>query len=196
MEEKDRWSVHLEYLKLAITLATGVLAVAAAIYSDATKVPADSSRFVLLVCVALILLTLLASVLGVIYLSNYYRKWVKPEGVDANIIKAANETRSRPVTKSAGFSFFGLMAAGAALAAFFAWRTLAVDPSSPVQLLPVADSLVAGRIDAKKETATFRSLETRADKVQVVYVIAPGPKTITITFAAKTGALEAINAQP
>ena len=34
MNDKDKWSAHLEYLKVAITLATAMLTVAAAIYSD------------------------------------------------------------------------------------------------------------------------------------------------------------------
>jgi hypothetical protein len=196
MEEKDRWSVVLEYLKLAVTLATGLLAVAAAIYSDATKVPTDNSRFVLLGCVAFVLLTLIGSVLGVIKLSNHYRMWRKPEGADADATAAANEKRSRAVTVNAGLSFFGLVAAGIALSAFFAWRTLALDASSPTQVLTVADGLVASRIDPKKETATIRGFETRPDRFYVTYAITPGTKTITFIFLAKNGSLETIDVKP
>jgi hypothetical protein len=81
MEEKDRWSVIIEYLKLEIALSTAVIAAAATIYGDSSKIPGGSAnfwlfdvsnRYLLFTAVIGFFLTLLASVSALICFSNHF----------------------------------------------------------------------------------------------------------------------------
>jgi hypothetical protein len=58
MNDKDKYSAHLEYLKVAITISTALLAVAAAIFSDSSKMPVDASRYALLTSAGFVFVTL------------------------------------------------------------------------------------------------------------------------------------------
>jgi hypothetical protein len=71
MDTHDRWGAHLEYFKLSIALTTALIAAAAAIYVDASKIPTDYSRYVLLGGVGMFALTFICSVWGVAILASY-----------------------------------------------------------------------------------------------------------------------------
>ena len=116
MNDKDKWSAHLEYLKTAITIAAVILAAASAIYSDPTKIPHDGAKYVLLLSAICVLVTLVSSVMGVIHLSNYLIR------SDPN-----DNTRSTQVTMYSGGSFYGLISAGVFLTIFFGWRAIIGD---------------------------------------------------------------------
>ncbi len=72
MSDQEKWSAHLEYLKVAITLSTAILAVSAGVFADSSKIPVDSSRIALLISALFVFLTLVFSIIGVIRLSNFY----------------------------------------------------------------------------------------------------------------------------
>ncbi|MGH6644462.1 MAG: hypothetical protein ACRED3_17375 [Bradyrhizobium sp.] len=81
MEEKDAWSVHVEYLKLAIALSTAVIAATVAIYVDNSKIPtgqielcgfALTARLLLLLGVGSFLGVLVTSLLTVMFLANHF----------------------------------------------------------------------------------------------------------------------------
>src|SRR5207253_2777673 len=72
MEEKDRWSIHIEYLKVAIALATALIAAGAAIYIDVSKIPTDYSRYILLAGVGVFFIMLASSVWAVASLANHF----------------------------------------------------------------------------------------------------------------------------
>jgi hypothetical protein len=68
--ENERWSAHLEYLKVAVALSTATLAAAAAVYSDPSKIPTDGSKYVLFACAAAVLATLVMSVFAIVAVAN------------------------------------------------------------------------------------------------------------------------------
>src|ERR1700722_19848378 len=84
MEEKDSWSILLEYLKLAIGLSTAIIAAAAAFYVDNSKIPtgqltvcgfAIPARYLLLVGVAAFGLVLACALFTMGFLSNHFVKF-------------------------------------------------------------------------------------------------------------------------
>jgi uncharacterized membrane protein len=117
MEEKDRWSVHVEYLKLAIALATALIAAGAAIYVDASKIPTDDSRYLLLVGVGAFFITLLCSLYSIASLANHFlhlpRADVAEQPDQAQALAPERTARAKRVTRwaNASFIFLGLGAA-------------------------------------------------------------------------------------
>lgn len=83
MEEKDSWSILVEYLKVAIALSAAIIAAAAAIYVDNAKIPSGSvefpwfelpTRYFLFGGILCFFLVLLTSVLTLGFLSNHFLK--------------------------------------------------------------------------------------------------------------------------
>jgi hypothetical protein len=71
MNENEKWSFHVEYLKLAIALATAVIAAAAAIYVDSSKIPMDSTRYFLLYGIGAFFAMLITSVWSLALLGSH-----------------------------------------------------------------------------------------------------------------------------
>lgn len=183
MKENDRWSVHLEYLKVAITLATAMLAAAAAVYSEPAKIPSDDSKYVLLGCAVAVLLTLIASVLAITAVAN----------------RVADKTPTGPTTSitiMSGFSFFALVATGILLLIFFTWRTLSGGLTGPQQAIEVAQTLIEKQIAKPSEIVTLVSLEAKAEKFDLLFRIASGPKTVSVVFDPKTRSILSLFVQP
>jgi hypothetical protein len=109
---KDRWAIHVEFLKVIVTLSAGILTAAVAIYSDTTKIPRDSSKWPLLGCAVFVFLTLVTSLLSCAALSNVMLN-----------SGAAGHRHERRVTIFAGLSFYTLMLAGLCLIVFVALRS-------------------------------------------------------------------------
>lgn len=119
MEEKDAWSVHVEYLKLAIALSTAVIAATVAIYVDNSKIPTGqiefcgfvlTARFLLLLGVASFLGVLVTSLLTVMFLANHFvtfqssplsraAAWVKVAATAAATASASAEALKATVAR-------------------------------------------------------------------------------------------------
>ena len=110
--EKDKWSAHLEFCKLIITLATALLTATAVIYADSSKVPRGTSRYILLFCDVSLIATLGCSIMASIYLSNLLLYSDDPD-------VQALARRGAKVTKWAGSAFGFLMLSGLFLVVFF-----------------------------------------------------------------------------
>lgn len=112
MNDKDKWSAHLEFAKLVLALASALLTATAIIYADPTKIPRGASRYILLLCDASLLGTLIFSVLASIALSNLL---VNSDDTDTD----RRRQRAARVTTFSGLAFYFLMASGAFLLIFF-----------------------------------------------------------------------------
>ena len=136
MDEKDRWSIHVEYLKTAIALATALIAAGAAIYVDASKIPVDSSRYFLLAAVGVFFSTLTFSAwsMGLLgtHLAGSRNDTAQPAAVPAIDTSSMPSTTpistTAPVTPAAkcraainlaNASFFSLIIGAALLGVFF-----------------------------------------------------------------------------
>jgi hypothetical protein len=189
MNDKDKWSAHLEYLKVAITLSTAILAVAAAIYSDSAKIPGDASKYALLASAIFVFLTLVTSIMGVIYLSNY-------------LIRATTDTadaqgkKARKITYAAGASFFSFLATGACILAFFLMRTFSSAVVPPARALENVATILKGQFSATGERLVFQRFEVKGSKYLVEYLVGQGPRTFRATLDANTGQVESIEGQP
>jgi hypothetical protein len=192
MNDKDKWSAHLEYLKVAITLATAMLTVAAAIYSDPSKIPTDNSKFALLVCAIFVFLTLVSSVTAVIHLSNYLIRPVDPAAPDV----ADDRRRGSKITVAAGASFFCLVATGLCILVFFSWRTFSHEPTPPLVAIEAVTEILKGQIDSRTESLSLDSFEARGNEYLLDYTIVPGGNKFHSSFDPKAGRVESIKRQP
>ena len=188
MQEHERWGVHLEYLKVAIALATTLLTVAAAVYFDASKVPADNSRFLLLACAVAVLWTLIYSVLALIALAN--RLVLFTAGT------AGTSPPTLPITQRSGLSFFGLIVTGVLLFAFFAWRTVTGGVAGPQQAIEAGQALVAKQVATANDAVALSTLDTKADKFHLVFKVTPAGKTATVIYDPKTLTVTSLTVQP
>src|SRR5438270_6519402 len=118
MEENERWSIHLEYLKVAIALSTALLAAAAAIFVDSSKIPTDDSRYLLLLGAAGFFLVLIAAVVGMGFLGNHLVTFGTAKAA------AAPKRRSTIAVVAMNISFGCLVGAALLLGLFFGLRTL------------------------------------------------------------------------
>jgi hypothetical protein len=107
MNDKDKYSAHLEYLKVAITISTALLAVAAAIFSDSSKMPVDASRYALLTSAGFVFVTLVSSIFAIVYLCNFLVRSDEQDTTGAN-----------KITRASGVSFFSIVLAGAVCSLF------------------------------------------------------------------------------
>lgn len=181
LKPNERWSVHLEYLKVAIGLATATLAVAAAVYSDPTKMPNDNSRWALLACVFGVFVTLISSVLAVIYLANHVR---------------AGKGQENKITWWAGASFFALMFSGLLLLVFFGWRTVIGGVASPQQAMDVSLLEVEKRYTKPGgAVAELSSFEVKNDRFTITYKVLPG-RLATVVFDPKGNSITSMSIQP
>lgn len=153
MEEKDRWSIHVEYLKMAIALATALIAAGAAIYVDASKIPPDGSRYLLLAAVGIFFITLFCSVYSIASLANHFlhlpQAGVAESAAQAQALAPQRTARANRVTRWASASFIFLGLGAAVLGAFFGVRTFAA--GTPLeQAVATANAASARLIDPKK----------------------------------------------
>jgi hypothetical protein len=196
VEEKDRWSLHVEYLKLAVGLSTAVVAAAAAIYVDESKIPADGTRYWLAVGLGVFLLTLVASVAGIGLFGNHFSH-VEPlppihvaAGADQAAVKAAIDAaraahgglsvHARRALHATNVSFATLLVAVGLLAVFVVLRTLGPTSASA---LDRAIRLASNNLNidtAKGETAALRSADLQGDKYVMTYEISPGSKQVVV----------------
>lgn len=197
MLENDRWSVHLEYLKLTVTLATGILALAVAVYSDGAKIPADGSRYVLLGCAGAVLLTLVLATLGITALGNHLLHWEDPgSGPTINqAIADRNKVRANKVLWRSGGAFFLLVFSGALLAVFFGFRTLSSTPITVDKITQAATAFVATQV-TPNETATLRTIDVKGDDYQIVFSVSPGTKSLVTLYGGRTAALISFKVVP
>lgn len=186
MKENERWSIHLEYLKLAIALATGILTAAAAVYWDASKVPGDGSRWVLLASALAVVVTLVYSVLAVIALANR---------VALSGLSGVTAPATEPITRRAGVSFFALIATGILLFAFFAWRTVLGGTPGPLQAIGATQPMVERQFAKASEPVVLASLETKSDGIHLVFKVGT-TRTATAVYDPKTGSVVSLAAQP
>ena len=186
MEEKDRWSIHLEYLKMAIALATALIAAGAAIYVDASKIPTDNSRYLLLAGIGIFFVTLFCSVYSIAGLANHFLHLPKanvPDPTDAAQLAKLKQERTNRAERvtgwaSASFVFLGLGAA--ALAGFFGIRTFTA--GTPFEeAIATAKTASVKLIDPKKgESEKLKSVEVQPDSYRLVYEVNPGGENIVV----------------
>jgi hypothetical protein len=186
MEENDRWSAHVEYLKLAIALATALIAAAAAIYVDTTKIPTDNSRYLLLFAISMFFLTLITSLWSLACLGTHLRQ----AGATGATDDAANAA-----TTLANASFILLAISTGVLGVFFGLRTVSGAPSFE-RSIATAETAKKPLIDvAKGETASLKSLELQGQNYQMVFQVNPGPSTITVITDASGANLQSAKRQ-
>jgi lysylphosphatidylglycerol synthetase-like protein (DUF2156 family) len=186
MNESERWSIHLEYLKVAIALATGILTAAAAVYWDAAKVPGDASRWVLLASAFAVLVTLVYSVLALIALANR---------VALSGVTGATPPPTEPITRRSGVSFFALIATGLFLFVFFAWRTILGGTPGPQQAIEATQPIVERQYSKAGGPVTLASLETKGDRIHLVFKVGPAG-TATAVYDSRTGKVVALAGPP
>ena len=183
MNDKDKWSAHLEYLKVAITLSTAILAVAAAIYSDPTKIPAGTASYMLLLAAIFVFLTLVASILAIIFLCNY-------------LIRATGAGRPARITAASGISFFGLVAAGFFILLFFFVRTFTGGPMiSALQATETVSSVLKGRV-TPNESVVLDSIKHDGNEYVLDYSVMPSNAKYQASVSATDGHVEWIKRQP
>jgi hypothetical protein len=187
MEENERWSIHLESLKLAIGLSTALLAAAAAIFVDNSKIPADDSRYLLLFGVAAFVPALIFSLVSLAYLGNHMVYFGTPAAVTV-----PPNRRVRTAVIALNISFCFLLGAALLLGAFFGVRT--VHPGDS----PIAQAVATGRnalqpfLDrARDETGALTSFERRGDQYRLVFAVSPGPGNIIVTTDAAGAVISA-----
>lgn len=184
MEEKDRWSVHLEYLKMAIALATALIGAGAAIYVDSTKIPSDNSRYLLLTGIGVFSVTLFCSVYSIACLANHFlhlpRAGNPDPAADAARLNAERTTRASSVVWWASASFIFLGLGVAVLGVFFGVRTFTAGTPFD-QAVTTANAASARLIDSKNgESEKLRSVEVQTDMFRVTYDVHPGGGSIIV----------------
>jgi hypothetical protein len=202
MEEKDRWSVHVEYLKIAIALATALIAAAAAIYVDVSKIPVDQSRYFLLAGVAVFFVTLISSVWSIASLSNHFIHAAREgpavlsptSAVDGPNIptpaaqggtpkqsSSGRNLRARRAVWWANISFFSLAVGAGLLALFFALRTINSGGMLFERAIGISEAASRKLIDSAKETISLKSIEHQGgDTYRLIFQVSPGPGNITV----------------
>jgi hypothetical protein len=185
MEEKDRWSAHVEYLKLAIALATALVAAAAAIYVDASKIPTDNSRYLLLIGVSLFFLTLITSLWSLARLGSHLLHYTD--------ITASRSGKA--ATTLVNFAFILLALGASLLGTFFGFRTVAGGGGFE---RAIATSAIANKalIDPTRgETTSLKSLEMQGQTYQLAFQVNPGSSIITVVTDAAGTTLQSIKRQ-
>ncbi len=202
MNEKDRWSVHVEYLKLAIALSTALIAAGAAIYVDPMKIPPDWSRYIFLAAAGAIFLTLIFSLLSTAALSNHFiHSPIAPPATATTAGAAAPAIATPPATptsarakravKYANWSFFALAASVACLAGFFATRTLLLGGPSFERAVNSGATASAKLVNsAKGESTSLTSVELRGDSYVLVFRVIPTSETITVHMDVQGGIIK------
>lgn len=205
MNEKDRWSIHVEYLKIAIALATALIAAGAAIYVDLAKIPTDVSRYFLLGGLGVFFLTLISSVWSLAFLGNHLihvdaagdthqtastdaAPTLSEPGPSPGAGSAASpgkrNTRAKRAVRLANLSFFLLIAGAGLLLTFFAIRTLNVNSASFERA--VVTAMAANKtllVASKGETASLKAIELQGSKYRLVFDVAPIGTTTIFTDA-------------
>ncbi|WP_374306827.1 hypothetical protein [Methylocella sp.] len=175
MDEHERWSFHLEYLKVALTLATAVIAAAAAIYVDDAKIPGGPARYWLAAGVASFVLMLVASAASLGLLSSHVALYQPPPA-------GAPPPASRLVwwtITCANASFVFLVLGALGLAWFFAQRTLEANGDGFERAVTLARRALP--LDASKnETAALKSVALVGDAYELSFSIAPGGGAATV----------------
>lgn len=198
MEEKDRWSIHLEYLKMAIALATALIAAGAAIYVDASKIPTDNSRYLLLGGIGIFFVTLFCSVYSIAGLANHFLHLPQagvPDPTDAAQLaklKTDRTGRAKSVTGWASASFIFLCLGAAVLGGFFGIRTFSAGTPFD-QAVATANAASAKLIDPKKgESEKLKSVEVQTDSYRVTYEVTPGAGTIVAITDSSGASLKSV----
>jgi hypothetical protein len=197
MEENERWSIHLEYLKLAIALATALIAAAAAIYVDGAKIPVDDSRFILLGAIALFALMLVSSVWSIGKLGNHLIHFGRaaagattaPASPTVTPVTPATPTvtstpdnrRAKSAVQAANVSFGCLVLGAFLLVAFFTVRTLSIPVNSFDHALQTATRAANTLVDkAKGESLSLKSVDGQSAKWVLDFSIPPSGQTIIV----------------
>jgi hypothetical protein len=192
VDEKDRCSIHVEYLKIAIALATALIAAGAAIYVDPTKIPTDQSRYFLLAGVSVFFFTLISSVLSIACLGNHLVHTPRENAAEVPAAPAAPAPTAIPAPKDrnrrargavlwANLSFFSLVIGAGLLGCFFAIRTFDAGGVSFERSIATAKVVSRYLTDATKgESAIFKSIELQGDSYRLVFQITPGTGSVTI----------------
>jgi hypothetical protein len=205
MEENERWSIHLEYLKLAIALATALIAAAAAIYVDGTKIPVDDSRFILLGAIALFALMLVSSVVSIGKLGNHLIHFGRAAAgataapattttatpvttATATATPAPDNRRAKSAIRAANVSFGCLLIGAFLLVAFFAVRTLSIPLNSFDRALQTATRGASTLVNkAKGEGLSLKSIDGQSAKWVLDFSITPSGQIITVETDATGG---------
>jgi hypothetical protein len=187
MNDKDKWSGHLEYLKAAITLATAILAVSAAVYSDATKIPTDYSKYFLLTAATFVFVTLVSSIIAVIHLCNFL---IRPDDTQPDLERAAK------ITWYAGGSFFGLLLAGFFITLFFALRTFYGGVTPPPGAIEASTDVLQKQIDLQTEKLVLDEFMIKGTDYLIDYIVIPGNRKFHVVFDPTKGRIESIKRLP
>jgi len=183
MNENDRWSAHVEYLKLAIALATALIAAASAIYVDTTKIPTDSSRYLLLAGISIFFFTLITSLWSLARLGSHLLHAERP---------TATPAAGRAATTLANISFVLLAIGAGVLGVFFGVRSVS-GGSSFERALTTAEAANKTLIDSSKgEVAKLKSLELQGQNYQMVFQVTPGAGIITVITDATGSSLQSV----
>jgi hypothetical protein len=187
MNDKDKYSAHLEYLKVAITISTALLAVAAAIFSDSSKMPVDASRYALLTSAGFVFVTLVSSIFAIVYLCNFLVRSDEQDTTGAN-----------KITRASGVSFFSIVLAGAFVLVFFFARTLggatAAVPAS--QAVDTVSNVLKTQMSNQQESLILTELRRESGSYILSYSIVPGSTKIQASVSASSGQVEWIKRQP
>lgn len=116
LNDKDKWSGHLEFCKLTTTLATALLTATVVIYSDETKIPSGVSLLIVILCDVALFMTLLFSVSASAYLSNL----LVNQSTDQDCFR--RKKRANMVTILSGLAFSSLVLSGLFMLIFFLSR--------------------------------------------------------------------------
>lgn len=185
MQDHEKWSAHLEYLKVAITLATAIVAASAAMYLDDSKIPAGWVKYILLAAVVSASGMLLFSILGVIRLGNFL-----------TTKNGSNETElAKKVTRVSGISFFFSVATGAAFLLFVVVQTTSSRDIAPTAALQNVAAILKGQLKTDESLALQR-LELKGGKYSVDFAVLPGPGAFHASLDAASGRIEAIERRP
>jgi hypothetical protein len=173
MEENERWSFHLEYLKVAIALSTAVIAAAAAIYVDDSKIPTDSTGYFLVVGVALFVVMLIFSAASLGLLSSRIALFNPPPAAPPSA------RLTWWAITCANISFVVLILGSISLALFFGMRTW--NAGGPAFQRAIALGQRSLQLDpAKGQTASVKSIDLQGDTYVITFVLSPGSGTATV----------------
>ena|SRR5271155_1500967 len=175
MKETDFWSFHLEYLKIAIALSTAVIAAAAAIYVDETKIPTDFSKYWLFSSIALFALMLICSTASLGLLGNH----MVTNTFENNADKVKPSSSNGLAVHCANGSFTFLILAVISLTIFLWVRTWAAERPTYERAIALAKSGL--QLDpTKNETASLKTLDLQGSTYQMTFALAPGGGIATV----------------
>jgi hypothetical protein len=173
-------------LKVAITLSTALLAVAAAIYSDPSKIPVGAAKYPLLISAVFVFITLVSSIIAIIYLCNFL--------IRSDLADTAGATK---ITRAAGASFFSILLAGLFVLIFFFIRTFGSTPIIPAsQAVDAISTVLKSQINNQQQSLVLTELKEEAGSYTLSYSISPGPDKFQASVSTSTGQVEWIKRQP